>query len=96
MAHGHPLDALAVSLDDAALREELELLIRMFLAANDSEGPLSPEQVDELLGVTPTRIHEQRKPSDVVELTVVRRESPARPRATSERRSAAIQEILAT
>lgn len=44
-------DSLDVSLHDAELADEVELTVRLIVAANDSERPLSQREVDELLGV---------------------------------------------
>jgi hypothetical protein len=96
MADGLLGDALAVSLDDPELRGELELLIEVFLAVNDSDGPLSIDEIDELLGVTPVWIHPQRQPEDPPALRVVRPGSLARSRATSPLRPSAGRATLAT
>jgi hypothetical protein len=42
-------DPLDVSLTDNDLHEELLLLARLMLASNDSDGPLGPTAVDQLL-----------------------------------------------
>ena len=38
-------------LTDEALRQEIELVGELVLAASDCRGPMGQEQVDELLGV---------------------------------------------
>ena len=44
-------DALAVSLHDAELAQEVELTARLMVAANESDGRLTAETVDDILGV---------------------------------------------
>lgn len=44
-------DALAVSLHDHDLREELELTTRLIVALNESGRALSMAEVDDLLGL---------------------------------------------
>jgi hypothetical protein len=43
-------DALDVSLDDDDLRAETELTVLLMIAANDSDGVLSPQEIDRVLG----------------------------------------------
>lgn len=44
-------DALDVSLHDSELADEVELTVRLMVAANESDDPLGQEQVDSILGV---------------------------------------------
>ena len=44
-------DALAVSLHDAELAQEVELTARLMVAANESDDRLAVETVDDILGV---------------------------------------------
>ncbi|HEU4512419.1 MAG TPA: hypothetical protein VFR87_04895 [Nocardioidaceae bacterium] len=46
-------DHLDVSLEDAELRAEVELTVRLILAANDSDSRLNPDEVDRILGLDP-------------------------------------------
>jgi hypothetical protein len=46
-------DRLDVSLEDGELLGEVELTVRLILAANDSDSRLSRHEVDRILGVTP-------------------------------------------
>ena len=48
---GDPLD---VSLEDTELLNEVDLLTNMLIAALDSDGPLSQDQIDRVLGVKPS------------------------------------------
>lgn len=48
-------DPLDVSLHDAELREELELTVRLIVAANDSETVLDQREIDEILGTRALR-----------------------------------------
>jgi hypothetical protein len=48
-------DSLNVSLHDGELADELELTERLTIATNESDGPLAPDEVDRILGVTPAR-----------------------------------------
>ena len=45
---GDPLD---VELEDAELLVEVELTATLIAAANQSDGPLAPEEIDRLLGL---------------------------------------------
>jgi len=45
-------DPLDVSLHDSELADEVELLTCVVLAANESDRPLSQEEIDEALGLT--------------------------------------------
>lgn len=42
-------DALSVTLHDAALHDELELLVEMVVAASHSAAPLAQDQIDQVL-----------------------------------------------
>ncbi|HEX6875314.1 MAG TPA: hypothetical protein VF165_06620 [Nocardioidaceae bacterium] len=44
-------DALDVSLHDGELREEVELTIQLIVAVNESGRGLSPDEIDEILGI---------------------------------------------
>ena len=44
-------DSLDVSLHDAELRDEVDLTVRLIVAANQSDGMLSRREIDEVLGV---------------------------------------------
>jgi hypothetical protein len=44
-------DRLDVSLEDGELLREVELTVRLILAANDSDSRLSPHEVDRILGI---------------------------------------------
>jgi hypothetical protein len=48
----NPLD---VSLHDADLREELDLTVRLIVAANDSDTVLGQREIDEILGMQALR-----------------------------------------
>ena len=44
-------DPLDVELQDDELLAEVELTSRLIVAANDSDGHLSPEEIDRILGI---------------------------------------------
>ena len=44
-------DGLDVPLEDSDIREEVELVSSLMVAAGSADETLSPEQIDELLGV---------------------------------------------
>lgn len=46
-------DALDVSLDDDELRAETELTVLLMIATNGSDGSLSQQDVDRVLGTAP-------------------------------------------
>ncbi|SFB88463.1 hypothetical protein SAMN04487968_102153 [Nocardioides terrae] len=46
-------DQFDVSLEDAELLREVELTTNLIIAASESDEPLSPEEIDEILGVSP-------------------------------------------
>lgn len=48
---GMTVDRLDVSLEDGELLGEVELTVRLILAANDSDSRLSPHEVDHILGI---------------------------------------------
>ena len=50
-APGPSADTLAVSLDDVELREELQILVELVIAANDSHTSLTQARIDEVLGL---------------------------------------------
>lgn len=50
-APGMTADRLDVSLEDGELLGEVELTVRLILAANDSDSRLSPHEVDRILGI---------------------------------------------
>jgi hypothetical protein len=47
--HGDP------SLQDQQLQEEIDLVGALVLAASQTAGPLTSDQIDEILGITPVR-----------------------------------------
>ena len=44
-------DQFDVTLEDADLMSEVEITTNLIIAASECDGPLSPEQVDAILGV---------------------------------------------
>ncbi|WP_158647856.1 hypothetical protein [Nocardioides houyundeii] len=46
-------DQFDVTLEDGDLLGEVELTTTLIIAASESEGPLSAEEIDRLLGVSP-------------------------------------------
>ena len=44
-------DPLDVELDDRDLRDEVDLTASLIVAANQSDGPLTQEEIDRLLGL---------------------------------------------
>lgn len=46
-------DQFDVTLEDDDLLGEVELTTTLIIAASESDGHLSPEEIDRLLGVTP-------------------------------------------
>jgi hypothetical protein len=46
-------DQFDVSLEDADLLGEVELTTNLIIAASESDEHLSPEEIDEILGVQP-------------------------------------------
>ncbi len=48
-------DQFDVTLEDGDLLSEVELTTTLIIAASESEGPLSPDEIDRLLGVVPRR-----------------------------------------
>lgn len=48
-------DSLDVSLHDDELRDEVDLTVRLIVAANQSDGMLSRRDIDEVLGVSTLR-----------------------------------------
>lgn len=46
-------DQFDVTLEDGELLLEVELTTSLIVAASEADGPLSQEQIDEILGVTP-------------------------------------------
>lgn len=59
-------DSLDVSLHDGELAEEVELTVRLIVAANESDRPLSEQEVDDLLEVRrPARVGIPRQGSAV-------------------------------
>jgi hypothetical protein len=48
-------DHLDVPLEDAALLEEVELISTVMIGASEEDEHLDQEQIDELLGVHPTK-----------------------------------------
>ncbi len=48
---GHVHDQFDVSLEDVDLMREVELTTNLIVAASESDGPLSIEEIDAILGV---------------------------------------------
>jgi hypothetical protein len=46
-------DQFDISLEDGDLLTEVELTTNLIIAASESEGPLSLDEIDKILGVTP-------------------------------------------
>jgi hypothetical protein len=46
-----PGDPLDVELEDVDLLDEVDLTTTLIAAANQSDGPLPPEEIDRLLGL---------------------------------------------
>jgi hypothetical protein len=46
-------DHLDVPLEDATLMEEVELISTLMIAAGESDEPLDPQRIDQLLGLGP-------------------------------------------
>ena len=46
-------DQFDVTLEDPELLDEVELTTNLIIAASESEGPLSTEEIDRILGVVP-------------------------------------------
>ncbi|GAB2854630.1 hypothetical protein [Nocardioides pacificus] len=44
-------DQFDVTLEDGVLLGEVELTTNLIIAASEAEGPLLPEEIDEILGV---------------------------------------------
>lgn len=53
-------DKLNVPLEDAELLAEVELTTNLIIAASESDAPLAPEQLDELLGLEEPQIPAQK------------------------------------
>ncbi|CAM3328100.1 hypothetical protein NODU109028_11900 [Nocardioides dubius] len=53
-------DQFDVTLEDGELLVEVEMTANLIVAASESDGPLSQEQIDAILGVTPVRPPEPR------------------------------------
>ena len=56
-------DQLDVDLEDSDLLSEVELSVSLMIAATESAGPLSRDEIDELLGVTPVASRRKLVPS---------------------------------
>ena len=48
-------DQFDVSLEDPELMVEVEMTTALIIAASESDGPLSQEEIDALLGITPDK-----------------------------------------
>lgn len=48
-------DQFDVTLEDSDLLTEVELTTNLIIAASESDGALSTEEIDEILGVVPAR-----------------------------------------
>ena len=46
-------DQFDISLEDSDLLTEVEMTTNLIIAASEADGPLSQEEIDEILGVTP-------------------------------------------
>lgn len=46
-------DQFDVTLEDGDLLHEVELTTNLIIAASESSGPLSQEQIDRILGIAP-------------------------------------------
>lgn len=51
-------DQFDISLEDDELLGEVELTANLIVAAGESDGPLSEEEIDRILGVTPRRTND--------------------------------------
>jgi hypothetical protein len=49
-------DQFDVSLEDADLLGEVELTTNLIIAASETDAHLTQEEIDEILGVVPTRL----------------------------------------
>jgi hypothetical protein len=47
-------DQLDVTVQDAEVLAEIEMMTNLIIATSESEGPLSQGRIDEILGVPPT------------------------------------------
>lgn len=56
-------DQFDVTLEDGELLREVELTTSLIVAASESDGPLSQEQIDAVLGVVPAEAVGER-PAD--------------------------------
>ena len=57
--------SLDVSLHDDDLADEADLMVRLIIAANESDRTLAREDIDEILGVTANRQGPLRSPHDL-------------------------------
>lgn len=57
-------DQFDVTLEDGELLVEVEMTANLIVAASESDGPLTQEQIDAILGVTPLRAPEPRDGAD--------------------------------
>jgi len=48
-------DQFDVTLEDVDLLGEVELTTNLIIAASEADGPLSSDEIDKILGVTPHR-----------------------------------------
>jgi hypothetical protein len=48
-------DQFDISLEDKELLSEVELTTNLIIAASESDGPLSQDDIDKILGVVPLR-----------------------------------------
>jgi hypothetical protein len=55
-------DQLDVPLEDSTLLEEVELISTLIIAASENDGQLDQGQIDQLLGIAPTRVPPQPGP----------------------------------
>lgn len=57
-------DQFDVTLEDGDLLGEVELTTTLIIAATESDGHLSQEEIDQILGVSPARPIEPRRPME--------------------------------
>jgi hypothetical protein len=58
-------DQFDISLEDGELLNEVELTASLIVAASEADGPLSQEEIDRILGVTPAS-EQPSEPDDTV------------------------------
>ena len=68
--------SLDVSLHDEDLADEVDMMVRLIIAANESDHTLAREDIDEILGVTPDHQRPRRSPHHLAR-TVSAQRKPA-------------------